>query len=170
MEKEQKEGLGEIVYSAEALRNRFQTNSKNKSGRISTTPEIETCAVSDLQALIDAAKVGYSQQAVVEFTNFLQAVKNGTGAENDLSSKNPPLAKTAAVREFDEEPEEDSNSLGVYELDKRLLIKADHMDEHFKPPIYNIWKQQTKTAGVGEGVPETPFCETELQGGFKCTH
>jgi len=82
-----------------------------------------------------ADQVGYSRQAVGEFLDLLQDAGNGTGAENGQPSKNPPLAKTAGGREFDEEPEEDSNSLGVYVLDRRLLIKADHMDEHFKPPI-----------------------------------
>jgi hypothetical protein len=85
-----------------------------------------------------ADHIGYSKQAVSEFFNLLQLSINGTDAENGQSSKNPAL-------EFDEEPEEDSNSLGVYVLDKRLLIKADHMDEHFKPPIYNVWKQQTRS-------------------------
>ena len=34
------------------------------------------------------------ERAVGEFTNFLQSVRNGTGAKNDLSSVNPPLAET----------------------------------------------------------------------------
>ena len=55
------------------------------------------------------------------------------------------------------------------ELPKLLKASADHLTD-FDPPIYNVWKQQTKTAGAGEGVSVSPLCETELQGGFKCTH
>jgi len=55
LEKDQREHLGEVVYPAESLRARFKDN-RPKSGRISPTPNIETCAVSDLQTLIDSGK------------------------------------------------------------------------------------------------------------------
>ena len=58
LEKDQREQLGEVVYSAEALRNRFQTNRKSKIGRISTIPVLETCAVLDLQDLIKGGREG----------------------------------------------------------------------------------------------------------------
>ena len=92
-------------------------------------------------------EVGFGQPAINEFVKNLQLIKNGTEAENDKLDENPELTNTDD-REFDDEEQDDSNSLGVYKLDKRLLIKANHMDEYFKPPIYNVWKQQSKTAGV----------------------
>ena len=74
------------------------------------------------QEIADA--IGYSKPAVIEFTNFLQSVGNGIGADSDLSSENPELANDSENREFDEDEQDDSNSLGVYKLDKRLLIKS----------------------------------------------
>ena len=97
-----------------------------------------------------AKEIGYTQQAVGEFVKILQDTKNGTGAENGELAENQQLTNVteneADNREFDEPEQEDSNGLGVYQIDKRLLIKANHMDEHFKPPIYNIWKQQDKSS------------------------
>lgn len=94
-----------------------------------------------------ADTIGYSKPAVIEFTNFLQSVTNGTSANSDLSSENPELT-SEPDREFDEDDQDDGSSLGVYKLDKRLLIKANHLDEHFTPPIYNIWKQQERSKQV----------------------
>ncbi len=94
-----------------------------------------------------ANEVGYTKQAVGEFLDLLQLSKNVTGSENGQLSEKPKLAVTAD-REYDDEDDDDSNSLGVYQLDKRLLIKANHLDEYFKPPIYNIWKQQDKSNAV----------------------
>lgn len=93
--------------------------------------------------------IGFSRQAVGEFVETLQDAKNEPGAENGKLAENPPLTETN-VREFEEENEEDdANRLGVYKLDKRLLIKANHLDDHFTPPLYNIWRKQTKTNEVG---------------------
>jgi hypothetical protein len=74
-------------------------------------------------------------------------LKNPDNREIQQSSENPALANDDENHEF-EEGEEDGNKLGVYKLDKRLLIKAGHMDEYFKPPVYNIWKQQDKSNAV----------------------
>ena len=63
-----------------------------------------------------ADEVGYGKQAVSEFLDFLQSSAFGMGAENGQSSEKPELANSED-REFDED-EEDSNSLGVYKLDK----------------------------------------------------
>jgi len=96
-----------------------------------------------------AEEIGFAQAAVAEFIKNLQVIKNGTDAENDKLSEKPALVLTADTRAFEEEDEDpDANGLGVYKLDKRLLYRANHLDEHFKPPIYNIWKQQDKTDGV----------------------
>ena len=73
------------------------------------------------QEIADA--VGYSKPAVIEFTNFLQSVANGTSADSDLLSENPELTNDSENREFDEDEQDDSNSLGVYKLDKRLDIR-----------------------------------------------
>ncbi len=56
LEKDQQEQLGEVVYPSEALRLRFIRNQPQKVGTIRTSPEIETCAVSDLQTLIKTGK------------------------------------------------------------------------------------------------------------------
>ena len=82
-----------------------------------------------------ADTIGYSKPAVIEFTNFLQSVTNGTSANSDLSSENPVLTSDGENREFDDDDQDDGSSLGVYKLDKRLLIKANHLDEHFTPPL-----------------------------------
>jgi hypothetical protein len=55
LEKEQKEKLGEVIYPASSLRMRFRDN-RPLSGRKSSTSTLETCAVSDLQMLIEAGK------------------------------------------------------------------------------------------------------------------
>lgn len=94
-----------------------------------------------------AEEIGYAAGPVNEFLKTIQVFGNADTRENEDSSENPELANDAETREFDEE-EDDGNKLGVYQLDKRLLIKADHMDEHFKPPVYNIWKQQDKSNAV----------------------
>ena len=91
------------------------------------------------QEIADA--VGYGQPAIAEFSKSLQSIINASDGENDNSSENDE-------REFEEEDEGDSNSLGTYKLDKRLMFKANHLDEHFKPPIYNIWKQQDRSEQV----------------------
>ena len=98
-----------------------------------------------------AEAVGYSEPTIREFLDLLQNSGNGTDAVSAVLSENDELALEALLEfdeSVDEEAEEESNSLGVYELDKRLLIKANHIDEHYKPPIYNIWKQQEKTESV----------------------
>ena len=96
-----------------------------------------------------AEEVGYAPGPVSEFLKSLQVFGNGIDAENEDSSENPALANEAENREFEDEDDEgDSNGLGVYKLDKRLLIKANHMDEHYQPPVYNVWKKQGKTNSV----------------------
>jgi ParB-like chromosome segregation protein Spo0J len=111
-----------------------------------------------------ANTVGYTRQAVGEFLNSLQDAKNGTSAENGELAENPALTFSADDREFDEDEEaEDSNSLGVYQLDKRLLFKANHMDESYKPPVYNIWKQQDRSDQVSHfGNSEISFVDNLL--------
>ncbi len=91
------------------------------------------------QEIADA--VGYSKPAIIEFTDFLKSVRKPDERDSDLSSDE------SDTREFDEDGD-DSKGLGVYKLDKRLLIKAGHMDEYYQPPIYNIWKKQEKTNSV----------------------
>ena len=71
-----------------------------------------------------ADEVGYTQKAISEFLESLQAIPNGTDAENSNLSENPELTNDSENREFDDDEQDDSNSLGVYKLDKRLLIKS----------------------------------------------
>jgi hypothetical protein len=95
-----------------------------------------------------AKEIGYSADAIGQFLKSLRDPINATGGVYRDLSKNDALANLSAFQEFNEEEEEDDpNSLGVYRLDKRLLIKANHLDGNYKPPIYNIWKQQEKTEG-----------------------
>lgn len=82
-----------------------------------------------------ADEIGYSKAAVVEFTNFLQSVRNAGSFVSDRLSENFQLAELPDLQEFDGEDEEDSNSLGTYNLDKRILIKANHLDDTYKPPM-----------------------------------
>lgn len=95
-----------------------------------------------------AEAVGYAEKSVREFLDSLRNRENGTDAETPVSSEIPALANEAEAREFEDDEEADTNGLGVYKLDKRLLIKANHMDEHYQPPVYNIWKKQDKTNSV----------------------
>jgi DNA modification methylase len=99
-----------------------------------------------------AERVGYTEKSIREFIDLLHNRENGTSSVSPIVSENDELTLDA-LQEFDEsadtEIDDDSNSLGVYELDKRLLIKANHLDEHYKPPLYNIWKQQEKSDSVG---------------------
>jgi hypothetical protein len=44
-----------------------------------------------------ANEVGYSKPAVIEFTNSLQSVKDGTSANSDLSSENGSLARAWGI-------------------------------------------------------------------------
>ena len=109
-----------------------------------------------------ADEVGYTQKAISEFLESLQAIPNGTDAENSNLSENSALT-SEADREFDEDEDDDSNSLGVYRLDKRLLIKANHLDDKFAPPIYNIWKQQERSNQVTHfGNSEISFVDNLL--------
>ena len=95
------------------------------------------------QEIADA--VGFAQQSVADFLKNLQLTGNGTDAEIGNVAENPVLTSDSENREFDEDDQDDGSSLGVYKLDKRLLIKANHLDEHFTPPLYNVWKQQDKS-------------------------
>lgn len=95
-----------------------------------------------------ADAVGYKQKAISEFLESLQLIPNATAGEKYELSENLQLASDAAGHEFDEEEDSDSNCLGVYKLDKRLLIKANHLDEHYKPPVYNVWKRQDRSDQV----------------------
>ena len=92
-----------------------------------------------------ADEVGYSEPAIREFLNLLRNRKNATTGENAVSSENPLLTET---QEFEGEETQDTNSLGTYTIDRRLLLKASHIDEHYKAPIYNVWKQQNKSNTV----------------------
>ena len=110
-----------------------------------------------------AEAVGYGKQAVSEFLDFLQSSAFGMGAENGQLSENPELINDSENREFDDDEQDDSNSLGVYKLDKRLLIKANHMDDKFAPPIYNVWKQQERSEQVNHfGNSEISFVDNLL--------
>ncbi len=110
-----------------------------------------------------AEAVGYSQKAISEFLESLQDIPNATGGENSNLSENPPLTSEPDL-EFDEDEEDDSNGLGVYKLDKRLLIKANHLDDKFTPPIYNIWKQQNRSEQVTHfGNSEISFTNRPIQ-------
>jgi hypothetical protein len=95
-----------------------------------------------------AHAIGYSRQAIGEFLDSLQYARNETGGVSGILSENGELIVDGEPRALGEgDDEEDTNSLGVYQLDKRLLIKAHHLDEHFKPPLYNVWKQQERSSG-----------------------
>jgi hypothetical protein len=110
-----------------------------------------------------AEAIGFGKSVVGEFVNSFNFSENGTDAKNGNIAENPALALTPAARQFDDDPEaalyedddetddepDEKNGLGTYQLDKRLLIKAQHLDETFKPPIYNIWKQKEKSDQVG---------------------
>jgi len=113
------------------------------------------------QEIADA--VGFSRRSISEFTESLQVGENGIGAENADLSENPELTNDSENREFDDDEQDDSNSLGVYKLDKRLLIKANHMDDKFTPPIYNVWKQQERSEQVNHfGNSEISFVDNLL--------
>jgi hypothetical protein len=114
-----------------------------------------------LQEISDA--IGYDKGAISKSLDLEQLLKNATAGENQQSSENPPLT-SEPDREFDEEDEDDSNGLGVYKLDKRLLIKANHLDDKFTPPIYNIWKQQNRSEQVTHfGNSEISFTNRPIQ-------
>ncbi len=115
------------------------------------------------QEIADA--VGYTQTAIAGFVKNLQVIKNSAGDVFDRLSANAALTIYASEREFDEDEEEneDTNSLGVYKLDKRLLFKAKHMDELFKQPSYNIWKKQDRSDQVTHfGNSEISFLDNLL--------
>jgi hypothetical protein len=95
-----------------------------------------------------ADTVGYSDTVIGEFVDLLRNSAFRTNAESGVSSENKPLTKPIIPQDFTEDETEDANSLGVYELDRRQLVKANHLDEHYKAPLYNIWKQQDKSDGV----------------------
>ncbi len=61
-----------------------------------------------------AAAVGYTRRAIGEFLDLLQEGKNGTGAVFDQMSKNAALTSND-LRAFDEDENQDTNSLGVYQ-------------------------------------------------------
>jgi len=110
-----------------------------------------------------AGAIGYSEKVIREFLDLLRNGENGTVAENPVLSENPELTQDNENRQFEDDEQDDSNSLGVYKLDKRLLIKANHMDEYFKPPIYNIWKQQKRSDQVNHfGNSEISFVDNLL--------
>lgn len=56
LEQEQREGLGEVVYPADALRKRYHRNQPEKTGRIVPPPALETCATEDLYGLVESGK------------------------------------------------------------------------------------------------------------------
>jgi len=96
-----------------------------------------------------AEAVGYAAGPVSEFLKTLQFFGNATGGESEELSETRSLTETPVDdMEFEDDDDGDSNSLGVYKLDKRLLVRANHVDEHFRPPVYNIWKQQDRSDQV----------------------
>jgi hypothetical protein len=82
-----------------------------------------------------AEAIGYSEAVISEFVNSLQIFTNATGGVYEESAEKEPIVLDGIMREFEDEKEEDSNSLGTYQLDKRFLLKANHLDEHFTPPL-----------------------------------
>ena len=80
-----------------------------------------------------AEAVGYARRTITEFLESLQSFGNGTGAVSEHLLENQPLT-LEAPQQFEEEEEDDTNSLGTYTLDRRLLMKANHLDDQYKPP------------------------------------
>jgi hypothetical protein len=68
----------------------------------------------------------------VEYVNSIRNVTNGTDSVCDESSENAQLADQ---HEFDDDDEDRGNKLGSYKIDKRLLIKATHLDENYEPML-----------------------------------
>jgi biotin operon repressor len=96
-----------------------------------------------------AEAVGYSRQAIGEFLEMLQNAGNTFQPVSGISSENDALTSAPLAYAFeDQDEDEDVNRLGIYQLDPRLLVKANHLDEYYKPPIYNIWKQQHRSQGI----------------------
>ena len=92
LEVEQKDTLGEIVYPAESLRQRFQ-RSKPKVVRNVPPTDHPTCAVSDLERLIQSGKQTGAGTATV--TRAIAEKHNETAAEGD---KVTPEALNQRVR------------------------------------------------------------------------
>ena len=94
-----------------------------------------------------ARAVGYNQSQVSRFLETLQDMQTATGGGLHTSEDSEPVLEED-LREFDVPDVDDSPGLGTYHLDKRLLLKAQHLDDQFKPPLYNIWRQQERSVGL----------------------
>ena len=76
-----------------------------------------------------ADEIGYSKPAVNAFLDSL--FTNGD----------------VTVSEQTDDSDDDTNSLGRYKLERSQIAAAEHATD-FEPPIYNVWKQQNRSAGV----------------------
>jgi hypothetical protein len=102
-----------------------------------------------------AEAIGYSQKAISEFVISFQDTIKRAGAFSSNVGENTPLTPVAIPYHFEEETNGNGNghtngngnSLGTYHLEARHLLHAQHVDEQYKPPLYNIWKQQNKSNG-----------------------
>lgn len=79
-----------------------------------------------------AEAVGYSQPSVAEFLRSI--IRNGKSADSDKSGENGDDA-------------EESASLGEWTPTDAQAAAMAHASEDFEKPIYNIWKQKTKSDG-----------------------
>ncbi|MEI7610302.1 MAG: DNA methyltransferase [Rhodospirillaceae bacterium] len=85
-----------------------------------------------------AAAVGYSRQAVGKFIEQSSFATSGDTAV---------CGETLDSDAGSDDEEEKENGLGRIKLTKEQVAIAAH-DVNFEVPLYNIWKQQTKTAGA----------------------
>jgi hypothetical protein len=91
--------------------------------------------------------VGYSQKAVSDLLDKIASFS----AERKLSFSAKDDDFHQETYELEDAPEDtpeddDERGLGTIKLTKEQLANADHAID-FEAPIYNIWKQQTKTSG-----------------------
>lgn len=96
--------------------------------------------------------VGYSQDSISDFVKTIQVTTNTMAGVSRNLSENELLVSSTVPREFEEggangNGNGNGNSLGAYHLEARHLLHAQHVDEQYKPPLYNVWRQQNKSNG-----------------------
>lgn len=97
-----------------------------------------------------AEAIGYDRTAISKMLKDSGFVTDGQMSENHETADYLPIWKSRARTGSEDENEDggdDATGLGTVKLTKAQVANADHADEQFESPVYNVWKQQKKTHG-----------------------
>jgi hypothetical protein len=93
--------------------------------------------------LAEPYRQGRACQACYTQTEIAKAINVSQQSVSDFT-KNGNLADSGKISENEDEAEDDKENADFFKGGESAAAKHE---TDFEPPIYNVWKQQTKTSG-----------------------